>query len=191
MPVYFSRVMKRWLPLAMAVTCLTGFAYVLAQQVLRQTANDPQIAMARDAASALARNTPVSVLISSQQPQADLLSSLQPFLIIMDAAGKPTASTIQLNDQIPTLPAGVLDYAKQHGENRITWQPQAGVREAVVVKPYAGDTNGYVAAGRSLAETEDRVDKLTLLAGIAWLTTMIATLATIGLTEWLWGQKTG
>jgi hypothetical protein len=31
---------------------------------------------------------------------------------------------------------GALDYARQNGQNRVTWQPEAGVRMATVVVPY-------------------------------------------------------
>src|SRR5438270_7168527 len=44
------RVFLYWLPVALAITVLSGLVYVAVQQDLRQGANDPQIQMAEDAA---------------------------------------------------------------------------------------------------------------------------------------------
>jgi hypothetical protein len=60
------------------------------------------------------------------------------------------------------------------GENRVTWQPEPGVRIAAVVASYSGTQSGFVMAGRSLRETERRVDQLGELIGAAWLAGMVA-----------------
>jgi hypothetical protein len=46
--------LKFWLPLAAAVTMLSGLVYIAVQQNMRIGANDPQIQLAEDAARALA-----------------------------------------------------------------------------------------------------------------------------------------
>ncbi len=51
--------------------------------------------------------------------------------------------------------------ASRVGEDRITWQPEPGIRSAVVVVHYTGATPGYVMAGRSLREVEWRIDRLS------------------------------
>ena len=76
-------------------------------------------------------------------------------------------------------PAGVFAVAKQNGENRRTWQPEPGVRNAIVVLPYSVDgEQGYVIGGHSLRETEDR--ERFLLGQIAFgvLMTLLATFIT-------------
>ena len=163
-----------WLPVALAITVVSGLVYVAVQQDLRQGANDPQIQMAEDAATQLEKGEAAQTAAGSKQ--VDMARSLAPFLIIYDDAGRVLASAAQLNGQTPTLPAGVLQAAKQSGENRITWQPQADARTAAVVIPFGGSHPGFVLAGRSLREVEKRESKLTLSVGGAWVVALLGSL---------------
>jgi hypothetical protein len=56
----------------------------------------------------------------------------------------------------------------------ITWQPEPGVRSAVVMVAYA---HGYVLAGRSLEQVELRESSLVLIVAAACAVTLAATLA--------------
>ena len=156
-----------WLPLAFCLTVLAGLVYAAVQQSYRQGANDPQIQMAEDAAAQLeAGQQPATVAGSTT---VDMARSLAPFLIVYDEAGKVLAASVQLNGSVPAIPPGVLLAAEQSGENRLTWQPQQGVRNTAVVTHYGGSHPGFVLAGRSLREVENRVDKLTQIVGLAWV----------------------
>ncbi len=164
-----------WLPLAFAITGLCGLAYLLVQQSYRQSLNDPQIQMAEDAAMSLAAGAdPGSVLPGSA---IEMTRSLAPYLAVYDDAGQPLAFSGTLNGQAPVPPAGVFDSARARGETRITWQPQAGVRSAIVLSHYNGIHPGFVLAGRGMREVELREDKAFLLAGGAWVVLLIVTLA--------------
>jgi hypothetical protein len=175
------RILRSWLPLACVITAMCGLVYISEQQSLRQNANDPQIQIAEDAADALARGATVESVMPANK--IDVAKSLAPFVIVYDAAGKPIASSGLLRDQIPALPSGVFDYVRQHGEDRLTWQPDNGVRIAAVVIDYKGAKPGFVLAGRSLREVEKRVDLMGMYAVAAWIATLGATLGLIGLGE--------
>jgi hypothetical protein len=173
--------LKSWLPLAVAFSALIGLIYLSVQQVYRSNANDPQVQMAEDAAVALADGQPAQSLVSPEK--VDIARSLAPYLVVFDSAGKPVASSALLDGQVPTLPAGVIEYARQHGEDRITWQPQPGVRGAAVVVAARGGQAGFVLAGRSLREVENRVAQLGVPFAGAWFLAMVAALGLIGLFE--------
>ncbi len=166
-------ILKRWLLIAMVVTGLIGLIYVAVQQNLRQGANDPQIQMAEDAATKLANGQSVQNVVSSEK--VDIANSLAPYLIIFDANGNPIASSAQLDSQTPTIPSGVFNYVRQNGEDRFTWQPQTGVRSAVVVTQYKGSNSGFVLAGRSLREVEKREDSLMLVLLAGWVVMILVT----------------
>ncbi len=166
--------LKAWIPLAVAVTLLSGVIYVTAQQVIRLGANEPQIQMAQDAAAALAAQTPLEDIVPLGQ--VDVAHSLAPFLIVFDQDRKVLAANAVLHGAVPNLPAGVLDDARQQGEGRISWQPEPGVREAAVVVPVAGGSGGYVLAGRSLREAETRIGVIGKLVTAGWAGTLVATL---------------
>jgi hypothetical protein len=148
------RILRSWLPLAAAICLLTFLMYLLVQQTLRMGANDPQIQMAEDAARSLASGASVETVLPAGD--IDIGTSLAPYWIVFDSNGKPVASDAKLNGQTPSLPDGVFDYVRKHGEDRISWQPQPGVRSAVVIVPVHDSNGGFVLAGRSLREVEIR-----------------------------------
>ena len=157
----------------------TGVAlalYAIPQQVLRNGANDPQIQMATDLAATLNR---LGVEDSLRQGAllniggvVDMAHSLSPFLIVYDDRGKPLGANAQLNGQTPTPPSGVFDFVRQHGEERVSWQPVFGahsVRIAAVIERVNGPQPGFVLAGRSMREVEARIEQVRNMAGLTWL----------------------
>lgn len=173
-PTPLKTILKYWLLMAAIVTGLSGLLYAAVQQDLRQSANDPQIQMAEDTAAKLADGQQVQNVVPTEK--VDIANSLAPYIIIFDATGKPIASSVQLDGQTPTVPSGVFDYVRQNGEDRITWQPQSGVRSAIVVTQFKGPNPGFVLAGRSLREVEIREDNIMHLILLGWLAILIVTL---------------
>jgi hypothetical protein len=153
-------------------TVLALFLYAIPQQVLRLGANDPQIAMAGDAAARLEQGQPPSEAVPAGS-EVDMARSLSPFVIAYDDTGTPIASQAQLNGQTPVPPRGVLDYVRTHGEERISWQPlrtaEQRVRIAAVVQRVGGAHPGFVLAGRSLREVESREEQVLRMAQVAWI----------------------
>ncbi len=168
-----SKNLKLWLLVAIVTTAMSSLVYAVVQQNLRLGANDPQIQMAEDMASELSDGQAPETVIPTTK--IDMAKSLAPFVIIFDNSGKALASSTTLDSQTPTIPAGVLEYAKKNGENRLTWQPKIGVRNATVVTPYTGTHSGYVLVGRSLREVEERVNMLGWYVATAWISTLVAT----------------
>lgn len=176
MQMHIPRTMFQvWLLLALTVTLTAGTMYGAIQHQIRTAANDPQIQIAQDTASALTTSSDATTLVSAQK--VDMAKSLAPFTIVYDDQGKVVTSSAMLNGQTPIIPSGVLDYTRTHGEDRLTWQPQAGVRDAIVVVHYSGANSGFVLTGRSLSEVEVRVVDLTVGLLVGWLVTLIFTLA--------------
>ena len=174
----FFRVLERWAPLAVAITPICGLVYGTVRQDYRQSANDPQIQMAEDFAATLSGGQSVESL-GKPPSLVDVSKSLSTFLIIFDDGGKPLVSSVQLDGETPIPPAGVFDYARKNGRNRITWQPKRGVRIAAVVTRYTGANSGFILAGRSLREGEKRMNNLLLITGFAWAASLLATLITV------------
>ncbi len=185
-----KNIIRHWLPLAVVITLLCGLTYLVVQQSLRWGANDPQIQMAQDAAAALAAGgTPESVLPAAQ---VEISGSLAPFMVVYSDAGEALASSARLHGEVPALPPGIFDYTRQHGEDRVSWQPEPGVRIAAVVVAYGGAQPGFVLAGRSLLEVEKRESQVGQLTGIAWLVSLIGTLIVVAASELIFtdGKRT-
>lgn len=168
-------IIKYWLFSAIIVTGLCGLLYVVAQQGLRHGGDDPQIQMAEDIAGKLTGGQQLQNVLPTEK--VDIARSLAPYVILFDATGKPIASSALLNGQTPTIPPGVFAYVKQNGEDRFTWQPQVGVRSAVVVTRFAGASSGFVLAGRSLREVENREDDSMKLILASWIILLFVTFA--------------
>lgn len=177
------RIFLAWLPLAVVIVALAGLAYLLVQQTYRHLANDPQIQMAEDGAVLRAEGSRPEDLLPASQ--VDLASSLAPFVIVYDEDGKVLASSASLHGQAPALPDGVLAYTRAHGEDRITWQPEPGVRIAAVIAAVKGAGGGFVLAGRSMREVETREDQALSITVIAILVTLAASLLFTALSELL------
>lgn len=173
------RILRAWLPTAVAATALSLLVYASAQQVLRQGADDPQIQMAQDAAAALDAGQPVDAV--GGKVQVDMARSLAPFVVVYDASGKPLAGTGALDGKLPDYPIGALEAAKGAGENRVTWRPRPDVRIASVVVPYK---DGYVVAGRSLREVEKRESQMGTIALAGWLAAMLGSLVAAALVSY-------
>jgi hypothetical protein len=163
-----------WLPLALVITALSGVIYVAVQQDLRTGANDPQIQMAEDTAALLQNEGNVFSVVPDSK--VNIESSLAPFVVVFDEGGALVASSALLHGEPPTLPSGVLEYARKNGENRISWQPEPGVRHALVIVRYGGAKPGFVAVGRSLREVEAREAALMTNIILGWLVTMASSL---------------
>lgn len=149
------------------VSLLFGTIYATVQQNERQSANDPQIQMAEDAAAALSTGEALETVVPGER--IDVAKSLATFVEVFDTAGKPVVSSGYLNDAMPTLPAGVFDYVRANGEDRFTWQPERGVRDAAVVTSF---NSGFVLVARSIREVEKREDSLLLEVFVAWVLSM-------------------
>jgi hypothetical protein len=172
------------------ITFFCLLAYIVGQQVYRHSANDPQIQMAEDIAARLSKGEKAS----SQVPQekVDMEASLAPFVLIYDEHGSVIAGSGYLEDALPTPPAGVLKYADDGTENRISWQPTRSARNAAIIEHFNGrNGSGYVLVGRSLRETEIRIQQLGSLVSIVWAAAMIGSLAIALLMRLASRQKVG
>jgi len=192
--IFFS-----WLPLAGASTGILLVAYAGIQQNYRQSLNDPQIQMAEDAAFELSAGVPATTIVPI--PQLDVSNttgrltplldkSLVPWIAIYDEAGKPITTSAILDDAMPQPPLGVFQDTKNGlplivghhlttgyppNENRVTWQPEPGVRQALIVV-WIPETKQFVVAGRNMREVEERIGKLGEMFFLGWLVLMAATL---------------
>jgi len=139
--------------------------YATVQQNYRQSANDPQIQMAEDAAIKLTRGT----FIFPQQ-YVDIAQSLSPFMMVFDTSGQVTSSQAFLDGTTPVLPQGVFADTKAKTETRFTWQPKDDVRIAAVV---VATPTGFVLAGRNVREVEIREKKLEIQIAGGWIASLV------------------
>lgn len=175
------RIFFRWLPLAGLTSALCGLVYFTVQQMYRQTANDPQVQMAHEIAQELNAGMPVAAVVPYRP--VDIGDSLAPYVMILDDGGRVLASSGRLHDQPRVVPVGVLDHVRAQGEERVTWQPERGVRVALVVVRRPG-SSGFVLAGRSLEESEMRTSEFGQLVAVAWAATLAGLLILVGISEY-------
>jgi hypothetical protein len=182
------RAVALWLPAAVGATLVAGLTYVSVQQSYRQSANDPQLQLAEDAAARLSAGEQPAAVVGGTQ--VDLATSLAPFVAVYGSDDQVLAASGSLDGQPPTPPAGVLQAARDTGANMVTWEPRDGVRQAVEVVPWRSPSgSGTVLAGRSLRQVEQRVDDLTLMLGLGWVVTLLGVAVAALLGAWLWGKE--
>jgi hypothetical protein len=176
-----GRIVARWLQLAALATAMCMLVYLAVQQTGRQIANDPQIQIARDAASALSAGQPLASVVP--QTAVDLSSSLSTWVTVTDENGNIVASSAKLHGQPRTVPKGILDNARSNGEWRVTWQPEQGVRMATITTHNRGPGGGFVVVGRSLRESEERTAAYGKLILLGWVATLLGLAVVIAATE--------
>ncbi|MDB5265959.1 MAG: hypothetical protein JWM39_672 [Parcubacteria group bacterium] len=201
---FLTEVFVRALPALVGITLLAGVAYVNDQQTWRMMANEPQEWIAQNAANTAAQQTsapvaPIDTITGTNTPvlnptpedAAPLPATAQgsqthiaierdeaPYTILYNAKRDAVSGTGYLHGVLPQLPSGIFDAAAKAGVNRLTWQPEPGVRQAIVVLPITGGplTGGFVVAGRSLAYTEWQESQLTQRWILGWLASAIGIL---------------
>lgn len=159
----------RWAAIAAIVTALFASGYLVMQQIERQGADDAPARLASQLASQLAGGAPGADSTGaggSPSDDVDLALSDAAFFVVYDSADRPVSGTGRLDGSLAAIPSGVLDQARRHGTNHVTWQTADGRRFATV-EQRVGDT--VVLGGQSLAPTEARIDQLGLLIFVAWL----------------------
>lgn len=153
-----SLVLSHFLSLGVTIVGIAVLIYIPLQYTYRESLNDPQVAMTRDAQSMLLAGVAPHDVVNAENLY-DVRTSLSPFTVIYDKDGKPLASSALYGDGVPVPPVSVLLYAKEHGEHRLTWQPEVDTRIALVIR-YVETSKGeiyYVLAGRNMEEGERRI----------------------------------
>jgi hypothetical protein len=171
MPV-LRRAVSVWLPIAAGVSGLALIVYVAIQQDLRLTADDAPIALAHSTAARLDDGVLPADALPAER--VDLTDSLEPFVLVFDTDGHLVASSATLNSNRVDYPGGVFDTVRMRGEDRVTWQPISGVRDATVAIAWR---NGFVVAGRSLRLTEGHIDQIGRMVAAAWVFTLFVVAA--------------
>jgi hypothetical protein len=161
------------LALAAIISLLGGGAALVIDQMMRVGAgNQPQMEMA---------DWYVGEISAGEEPgnvippgYVDLERSLQPFVIFYDDQGRPLRGTGYLDQKLPAPPPGVFEFVRSHGIEKVTWQPQHGVRLATVIRrvDIHGKSSGFVLAGRSLRLVEEQKSILWRMALIIWIIVM-------------------
>lgn len=156
-----------WVAAAVIITIVFATTYLTLQHVGRQAANDAPAAAAAAQLQQIGSDPEAG-------PRLELTKDSGAFLIVYGADNHPIYTTVTLHGAAPNLPIGVLDTTRAAGSDAVTWQPEPGLRMAVVTRQIAGKV---VVAGQSLApfENTDKWTQLILAAG--WLASMIVLVA--------------
>jgi hypothetical protein len=95
------------------------------------------------------------------------------FVALYDEKGQPIAGNATLHGVLPRPPGGIFRNARAHGLNKVSWQPEPGIRVATVVKPLPN--GGFILAGQSLIVGEAKDSRFNSLLTWIWLTMLTAT----------------
>jgi len=170
--------LKAWLPLAILTSLIAGMVYLVAHQVLRQSANDPQIQLAEDWTDQIVGGTDANRLNLGNF--IDPARSLAPFGIVYDQDGNIVASSVS-SPSTMKQPNGVFDTVDAAADKtaRYTWQPASGERYAAVLRRATFDNKSYyVLAGRNLRAVEDRIQRVAGIIAAGWATTVVSVFVT-------------
>jgi hypothetical protein len=175
-----KRIFSVWIVVMLVATFACALVYVVSQQMLRLGENMPLAALANDTSLKLSGGQAPDSLLPADK--IDIAESSGTFVIIYDSDKKLVASSGIYKDALPSIPAGVLDYASKKGEDRVTWQPEAGLRFATVT---VKSGSGYVVAAAPLKETESLIGKIGNLIAAAWAAFAVLSLALLAALDFI------
>jgi hypothetical protein len=130
-----------------------GTVYIVAQHDGRSAAEDAPRVLLSAASTA------------DQPSRLDLARYQGVFWIRYGTADQPVDGNGYLHGTLGAVPAGVLDTARHAGEDAVTWQPEAGLRFAIVAQPASG--GDVIVAGQSLHRTELRASQSLVYVGLS------------------------
>ena len=168
-PVRLARWQARrawWIAGAALITLAAAAAWLGYGVSLRSGGDQQPLRLATQAASRLEAGSPPASILP---PAINMAASPAPFVMVFDRRHHALASSGRLNGRIPVLPGAVLAWAARHGEDRITWEPQPGLREAAIIEPYGQPRRGFVLAAQSLHTISARQRTLTWSIACCWL----------------------
>ncbi len=171
-----------WIVGVVVITFALGTVYVVAQQLNRQTADQPGEQLMSQVASELSSGSDATI---RSLPRVDLAASLAPFVVVYDGNGHPIDGNGYLDGSLAQPPTGVIAAATVSGSNRVTWQPRPGLRFATV-EVKSGDR--VVMGAISLIPAEQRIDSVGLLVAAGWIGAMLAG-GVIALLLWWWTRS--
>ena len=105
--------------------------------------------------------------LNNDNPNSD-----QIFAILYDAAGHALTGNATLHGTLPQPPPGIFDVIRSRGEDKVTWQPQPGIRVALTGLPMPN--GGFVLAGQSLIPSEARNALLDRILRWMWAFAILA-----------------
>jgi len=150
------------------VTLFSLMVYGTMQQMLRLGANVVPVQLAGDVINKIESGASVMSVVLPEK--IEISKSLSPFVLILDQNKKVLASSATLDGAIPVIPSGIFDWVAKSGQDRVTWQPRIGIREALIIDKYSvGEVPGFVVAGASLKESESAIDKIGKDIFIGWI----------------------
>jgi hypothetical protein len=162
------------------ITMVFFTIYATVQQSIRQGANEEPAQLAYDAAHLLGRDWTATDTIDSVvfEKQVFLNTSLSSFVNIYDRNGNFVAGSGYLNGAPLVVPQGVFAYVADANEDRLTLEPQDGIRIASVImrapvlrgSPLEG---AYIVAGKSLADAEGRIHKIGFIILVGYAISML------------------
>jgi hypothetical protein len=171
-PVRLARWQARrgwWIAAAVLATLATGTVWLSYGLSLRSGGDREALQLATSKAEKLTSGSrPGSVT----GPVINIATARAAFVIVYDAEHHVLASSGRLSGRTPALPAEVLAWVATHGQDRITWEPEPGNREAAVVEPYGGPHPGFVLAAQSLRHVSAEQRTLTWMIACIWLTAL-------------------
>ncbi|MDB5168972.1 MAG: hypothetical protein JWO41_328 [Candidatus Saccharibacteria bacterium] len=157
-----------WVAAGVIITGIFMTIYGVGQQVLRQSANDPQSYIAEDIAAQLDKGAQPTDLLGRNKV---LEKESAPFTGIYNLKSQLLVTDATYHGKELKIPAGVLGHAGSSDPYTITWQPASDLRLASVTVKAKGY---YVVTARSLANTESRIDMVGLMVLIGWLGSLVA-----------------
>ena len=180
------RIRRRLVLLAVVIATagMTLFAGLLSGLLARGVSDDQDEALQRlaaDTAAIVVAVDPATLANRAPLAPADLATSLDTFVVVVDVDGSARYATGLLEGAAPRIPAAVVVEALETGRSTATIRPTVGSEFRVHAVPWTrSGVTGVVVAGQSTAFVTEQLAGLRVFLILAAIVTIIA----VALVSW-------
>ncbi len=151
----------------LVIVLIFATIYLVMQQTLRLEANQQPLRITSQMQSNWINS---QIMDTSFLPKVELDNSAYAFAAVFNEKGEILSTNATFKASDLDIPTGVLSTARNNGLDKVTWQPDATHRFAIVAMAQA---NNVFVAGQSLRPTEDLTNQLGKLIGGAMVVTIL------------------
>ncbi|MBP6858294.1 MAG: hypothetical protein KBC33_00465 [Candidatus Pacebacteria bacterium] len=153
-------------PSILVSTVIMGTGFVVSQHMIRTATDDSLVGVAQHVVDALVQSGSYDIPTEYHNLEIDM--SINPFVIVFDSSNEIRFTTGYIDRRTPVPPLTVFDRVRDGREYRFSWEPAPGVRIAAIAVRFDGESSGFVLVGKSLTETEERIDDIATMYMIGW-----------------------
>lgn len=169
-----THIIRDWILPTILISLVFLTILVTARSIIRNQSDEELYTKGADYRTVLQTGQPSNKLKNLEA--VDPYESLSSFVILYDVNKNVLGTNLVKSRQVPEIPGGVLDTARNSNVNRVTWQPYSDLRLSTVAYKVSGNFNGFIVVAKNEEYTLTRIAVISKYVGLGWLGALVVLL---------------